>query len=151
MKEILSCSYLCFCSAKLRFFKLCKFSFWKGKPLFYRFLWYYRFFCFLLFAIFSAFLHRSFCSKSPFSSEKSHHARHTRLDFFASRNVALERNFDFQSAGMPRIGWGRRFGIYSSEYSSEYLSEFVRTPLKPKIFVLFVSEIGFLSLLLRDF
>ena len=151
MKEILSCSYLCFCSAKLRFFKLCKFSFWKGKPLFYRFLWYYRFFCFLLFAIFSAFLHRSFCSKSPFSSEKSHHARQARLKSFASRSVALERNFDFQSAGMPRIGWGRCFGIYSSEYSSEYLSEFVRTPLKPKIFVLFVSEIGFLSLLLRDF
>ena len=151
MKEILSCSYLCFCSAKLRFFKLCKFSFWKGKPLFYRFLWYYRFFCFLLFAIFSAFLHRSFCSKSPFSSEKSHHARKTKLDFFRKSERCSRRHLDFQSAGMPRIGWGRRFGIYSSEYSSEYLSEFVRTPLKPKIFVLFVSEIGFLSLLLRDF
>lgn len=143
MKEILSCSYLCFCSAKLRFFKLCKFSFWKGRPLFYRFLWYYRFFCFLLFAIFRSFFASLIFSKSPFSSEKSHHVREVRLDFFSSRSVALERNFDFQSAGMPRIGWGRCVGIYSSE--------FVRTPLKTKIFVLFVSEIGFLSLLLRDF
>ena len=132
MKEILSCSYLCFCSAKLRFFKLCKFSFWKGRPLFYRFLWYYRFFCFLLFAIFSAFLHRSFCSKSPFSSEKSHHARHTRLDFFASRNVALERNFDFQSAGMPRIGWGSCVGLYSSEHSLNIRLNSSEYPLKQK-------------------
>lgn len=128
MKEILSCSYLCFCSAKLRFFKLCKFSFWKGKPLFYRFLWYYRFFCFLLFAIFHSFFHRSFCSKSPFSSEKSHHARQARLKSFASRSVALERNFDFQSAGMPRIGWGGVLGFIRLNIrlnSSEY-------PLKQK-------------------
>ena len=71
MKEILSCSYLCFCSAKLRFFKLCKFSFWKGKPLFYRFLWYYRFFCFLLFAIFRSFFIAHFVQNPRFHRRKA--------------------------------------------------------------------------------
>ena len=128
MKEILSCSYLCFCSAKLRFFKLCKFSFWKGKPLFYRFLWYYRFFCFLLFAIFSAFLHRSFGSKSPFSSEKSHHARQARLNSFASRSVVPEDIQTFKARECLASGGGGVSGFIRLNIrlnSSEY-------PLKQK-------------------
>lgn len=87
MKEILSCSYLCFCSAKLRFFKLCKFSFWKGKPLFYRFLWYYRFFCFLLFAIFRSFFIAHFVQNPRFHRRKA--IMPGRRDLIPSRAGAL--------------------------------------------------------------
>ena len=107
MKEILSCSYLCFCSAKLRFFKLCKFSFWKGKPLFYRFLWYYRFFCFLLFAIFRSFFIAHFVQNPRFHRRKA--IMPGRRDLIPSRAGALfPKTFRLSKRGNAshRVGGG---------------------------------------------
>lgn len=107
MKEILSCSYLCFCSAKLRFFKLCKFSFWKGRPLFYRFLWYYRFFCFLLFAIFPVFCIAHFVQNPRFHRRKA--IMPGRRDLIPSRAGALfPKTFRLSKRGNAsrRVGGG---------------------------------------------
>ena len=132
MKEILSCSYLCFCSAKLRFFKLCKFSFWKGKPLFYRFLWYYRFFCFLLFAIFRSFFIAHFVQNPRFHRRKAIMLGIRGLISSRAGTLLSKEILTFKARECLASGGGGVSGfirLNSSEYSSEYSSEH---PLKQK-------------------